>query len=138
MSNMKSVVAAAAITLASGRLELTAAQATSRKHSLKKIKVNKEGDGLFEIQVPVQFKAGEKFGYDGEVPKSMLDVFVDPKEVAARERAKAEALQEERRAIGVEVRADVCTRIRAAMAAIEMPNELRGKVLEAVNAAEAA
>jgi hypothetical protein len=137
MSSMKSVAAAAAITLASGRLELTAAQASSRKHSLKLVKETKSG-GIYEIAFPVQFKAGEKFGYDGEVPKSMLDVFVDPREVAARAREKAEAEQVERRAIAVEARADVCTRIRDAVAKIEMPEELRGSIVAAVDAAEIA
>lgn len=135
MSNMKSVVAVAAITLASGRLKLSDAQASSRKHSLKAIKAD---SGIYEIKFPVQFKAGERFGYDGEIPKSMLDVFVDPKEAAAREREQAEARARDRQTIAAGVRADVCTAIREGIGKLELPDELRAKVVEVVNAAEAA
>ena len=58
------------LTLASGRLQLSNAQAKPRLHNLKQI----DGD-IYEIIAPVQFKAGEEIGYDGEINKMlMLDV----------------------------------------------------------------
>lgn len=54
------------IDLFSGILELTRKQAEPRAHQLQDL-----GEGLYEITGHVQFKAGEKFGYDGEVTKAM-------------------------------------------------------------------
>jgi len=48
----------------SGRVKLSVEQAASRLHNLKDL-----GEGIFEIINPIEFKHGEKFGYDGDVPK---------------------------------------------------------------------
>jgi len=62
---------------------LTAAQASARSHNLKPL-----GDGRYQIANPVQFKAGEEFGYDGELPKALAEMLLDA------EIAKAEAMEE--------------------------------------------
>lgn len=54
------------VELFSGILELDKKQAAPRAHLLQDL-----GEGLYEITGPVQFKAGEEFGYDGEVTKAM-------------------------------------------------------------------
>ena len=53
----------------SGRVKLSVDQAASRIHNLKSL-----GDGVFEIVNPIEFKNGEVFGHDGEVPKVMASV----------------------------------------------------------------
>lgn len=55
------------ITLHSGVLSLTKAQAASRTYAL-----NNLGDGLYQVKAPVTFKRGEVFGYDGPLPKSFV------------------------------------------------------------------
>lgn len=56
------------VDLLSGVLDLTEDQARRRKGWLKKL-----DSGLFEIIKPVQFKAGEVFGFDGELSKYHLE-----------------------------------------------------------------
>ena len=48
--------------LFTGEITLTKKQASDRAHNLKAIKVDKEGNGLYEITGHVQFKAGEIIG----------------------------------------------------------------------------
>lgn len=57
------------VTVHSGILKLSKDQAKRRMHSLV---AEKKGKGLFEITSPVQFKAGEEFGYKGELPKNLV------------------------------------------------------------------
>lgn len=57
---------ATAITLHTGILGLTPAQAASRRAALTDL-----GEGLYQIQQPVQFKAGEVIAYDGPMTKAM-------------------------------------------------------------------
>lgn len=57
------------VTFAAGtRLGLTEAQARPRRHALVEIK-----RGVYETVSSVQFKAGEEIGFDGDVPKGLLD-----------------------------------------------------------------
>lgn len=56
------------VDLLSGVLDLNEDQARRRKGWLKKLE-----SGLFEIIKPVQFKAGEVFGFDGELSKYHLE-----------------------------------------------------------------
>lgn len=56
------------VDLLSGVLDLTDDQARRRKGWLKKLE-----SGLFQIIKPVQFKAGEVFGFEGELSKYHLD-----------------------------------------------------------------
>lgn len=48
-------------------LQLKKDQATSRAHALKSL-----GRALYLVEQPVQFKLGEKFGYDGPIDKTLL------------------------------------------------------------------
>lgn len=52
----------------SGVVLLTKDQASLRSNNLKDL-----DDGFFEILAPIQFKRGETLGFDGEVPKALLE-----------------------------------------------------------------
>ena len=71
MSKMKVYTAAAVITLHEGRVQLTQEQARRRKSQITSKRNQKSG--TYSIVKPVQFKVGECFGYDGEIPKAMLE-----------------------------------------------------------------
>lgn len=71
------------VTLTGGILELDADQVRRRANYLNKLE-----DGRFEILNPVNFKAGETFGFDGIVPKAIAKSMVDLDKV---EVVKAEA-----------------------------------------------
>ena len=60
------------VTLTGGILELDADQVRRRSLHIKKLE-----DGRFEIVKPVNFKAGETFGFDGDVPKAISKSMVD-------------------------------------------------------------
>lgn len=62
---MKYTVIAPFIQLHSGVLSLSKEQAETRMHNLRKVR------GGYEIVRPVQFKAGEQIGYDGELSHEM-------------------------------------------------------------------
>lgn len=62
-------VTAVSARINSGVLELTKEQAGPRLHNLKLIKGNK-----YEVLNTVEFKRGEVFGYDGDLPKVLADV----------------------------------------------------------------
>jgi len=50
-----------------GLVQLTEKQAKPRAHQLKPL-----GEGIFEIVQPIEFKAGEELGFDGEVNARLL------------------------------------------------------------------
>lgn len=60
-------VTATAVTINAGMLQLSLSQANRRRHLLKHVK-----DDMYEVISPVQFKKGEKIGYDGAVNKALL------------------------------------------------------------------
>lgn len=61
---MKKYIARAVVTLPAGCVRLDAAQLRTRAHNLTAL-----ADGAHRIERPIQFKAGESFEWDGEVPK---------------------------------------------------------------------
>lgn len=71
------------VTLTGGILELDADQARRRLHNLRKL-----DDGRFEIVRAVNFKAGETFGFDGDVPKAVAKSMIDLDKVDMTEEAK--------------------------------------------------
>jgi hypothetical protein len=73
-------VTAKAAVIPAGIIALDADQAKARSHNLKAA-----GTGRFEIVRPIEFKAGEEFGYDGALPKSIAEA-VD--EIETRRAAK--------------------------------------------------
>ncbi|MFA6121916.1 MAG: hypothetical protein WCT35_04885 [Sideroxydans sp.] len=81
-------VTAVSARLHAGVLVLTKEQARPRRHNLKEV-----GKGRYEIVNPVEFKLGEEFGYEGELPKALalnLTSAADA-EKAAKKAAEAEA-----------------------------------------------
>lgn len=66
MTAMEQYIATRPVTLQFGVIGLTEQQAMARLHNLDRL-----DNGKFRIVQPVQFKAGESFEYDGELPKSL-------------------------------------------------------------------
>ena len=54
--------------LVGGNVELDADQFRRRRHA-----VTKNEDGSYAVKNKIQFKAGEEFGYDGDVPKGLAE-----------------------------------------------------------------
>lgn len=79
-------VTARTITLNAGRVKLTDAQARDRAHNLRHI-----GGGAYEILRPINFKMGEKLGFDGDVRKDMASELMTPEQAAAAREAAARA-----------------------------------------------
>lgn len=75
---MKKYTAIGVVRLHAGVIQLTDEQAKSRIHLLI---VKSEKRGTYEIKpnATLTLKAGEEFGYDGVVPKSMANLLADPK-----------------------------------------------------------
>lgn len=63
---MKEYLAAAVITLHSGVVRLTKEQYSARMYALEKL-----GGDRYQINGAVQFKVGEAFGYEGDLPKTI-------------------------------------------------------------------
>lgn len=73
----------------SGRVALDPRQAAARAHAVEAVKGTA---GVFEVTAPIQFKRGERFGYDGDIPKAMAGEVSAAKAPAAPEApAKAAA-----------------------------------------------
>jgi hypothetical protein len=58
------------VEIGSGILELNKGQAAPR---IRARQITDLGEGLYEVTGVVQFKAGEEFGYDGEVGKALSE-----------------------------------------------------------------
>lgn len=69
---MQSYMATGPVSLHSGKIRLTDAQAKDRRKVLIA-----EGAGVYSVTGQIHFKAGEQFGYDGELPKGMGTAVVD-------------------------------------------------------------
>lgn len=73
---MQKFIAHAPVYLHSGSVKISDDQYKRRAHQLQESK----GKGVYEIvRGPVCFKAGEEFGYSGDIPKSMADIVADAK-----------------------------------------------------------
>lgn len=70
---MKQYQVTAICNLNSGLVELDQDQARRRKHNIKHVK-----DNVYGIVNPIQFKAGEKLGHDGDVNKALLSCLSPP------------------------------------------------------------
>lgn len=71
---MQRFLVAAPLRLNAGAvLELTPAQSGPRAAELRAV-----GEGVYEVQTSVQFKAGETIGYAGDLPKALASVLVPP------------------------------------------------------------
>lgn len=79
MAKLTRYQATSSVTLGAGAVVgLSAAQAESRRPALQAVT-----DGVFAAVAPLQFKAGEIFGYEGPLPKSLADS-LEPVGKAAR------------------------------------------------------
>lgn len=67
---MRRFTAVKTVTISSGTVELTDEQAKPRAR-----KLISQGDGRYKVFTQIQLKAGEEFGYDGILCKSVADVF---------------------------------------------------------------
>lgn len=81
----KYLIVAPATFGAGARLGLSKEQAAARAHALKEV-----AKGVYVAQQPVQFKAGEVVGIDGDLPKVLAELVDKPK--AKKAAAAAEAL----------------------------------------------
>jgi hypothetical protein len=88
---MKYTVTSAPARIHTGVLVLNKEQARRRRHNLKSL-----GKDRYEIVNPVEFKAGEVIGYEGDLPKAMADVMVDESEAKKIASKKAKAQSEEK------------------------------------------
>ncbi len=71
---MNEYIATSAVTLGTGtRVRLSAEQADVRMHCLARVGKGK-GSGTFDVQAPIQLKAGESFGCDSDLPKALADL----------------------------------------------------------------
>ncbi len=70
------------ITIQSGLLQLTPAQAKGRLHNLTEV-----ASGLFEVVKPVCFKAGESIGYEGDLPKNLVEFVIAEKKKVEKPKA---------------------------------------------------
>ncbi len=61
------------IEIGAGRVMLDADQFKTRSHNLSK----PDADGVCEIVKPIQFKAGETFGFDGDFGKHLSQFVID-------------------------------------------------------------
>ena len=82
------VVTGRMIEIHGGVLVLNKDQARRRANNLKR--TSKTGS-QFEVLRPVQFKQGEDFGYDGDLPKALHHLVVDKAEIEAEAKAEEKA-----------------------------------------------
>ena len=69
---MKTYITTAALRLGSGLIEIDRAQAAARAYALEKT----DTPDVYLISKPVEFKIGEKIGYDGAIPKGQAEAVV--------------------------------------------------------------
>ena len=111
---MKQFKTSAIVNLTAGNLELDKDQHRRRRHL-----VTANGDGTFAIVKSVQFKAGEEFGFDGEISNTLAaDVTpLTPKEAKALKKRLAPEKKKADAEAADKAEAD---RVEAATAAAEL------------------
>lgn len=89
----KCIVTAKSVSFGPGhRLQLSKAQASIRSHNLNQIDGN-----IYEVTNQVEFKGGEEFGFDGEVPKALMQmVETDQKMKAEKKKSPADSNKPEK------------------------------------------
>lgn len=68
---MKNCRTTAVVNLRAGNVRLNRDQYRRRQHLVESVKgdIKKSDEAVFKIVQPIQFKAGEEFGFDGDIPK---------------------------------------------------------------------
>jgi hypothetical protein len=72
------------VSINAGVVRLSAAQAKVRAHAVKLVKGEKDG-GIYEVTAQVQFKVGERFGFNGRLGKNGQLVVDAPRAEAVQE-----------------------------------------------------
>lgn len=103
------------LTVNSGQVQLTAAQALTRKHAIKPVEVDDTGAGLYAVVSPLQFKKGEKFGFDGDMGKTGVLRDLAAEQAAATDAALAELL--------AKLKPETAAAVRAELAAPAKPSK---------------
>lgn len=98
---MKKIQAATILVVSSGQVTLTPEQAKPRLHCLDIVKPGPR-TSVYAVNSPIQFKAGEEFGFDGDVGKN--GILSDP---AAEQLKTLEGLDQARATGKAEGRAEV-------------------------------
>ncbi len=108
-----------AVTVNSGQVKLTKAQAAVRGHAIRQIgKADKDGGAVYDVISPLCFKVGESFGFSGEANKA--GQLRDPE-------AEALAKMETEDRIRAEVRAEMEARHVKSLAGVKADFEARLK-----------
>lgn len=116
----KFIVTAISARLTSGVLVLTDKQAGVRSHNLRHL-----GKNRYEIVNPVEFKAGEEIGYEGDLPKALAENLTAKSDAEAAAK-KAAAAEEKARAKAEAEAAKARTKVEEdALAAWESDEQLR-------------
>jgi len=79
---MNKYIIIARLQLVAGVLTLTDDQSAPRAHNLKPL-----GKNRFEIINPVEFKAREEIGYEGDLPKALADLMIDADKTESRKKS---------------------------------------------------
>lgn len=111
---MNYTVTASSARLSTGVLVLTQKQASRRGHNLKAL-----GKNRYEIVNPVEFKAGEVIGYEGEIPKALADVLINEAEEKKENTKKAKAEAAAKAKAEAEAKAELESRFIALEAEIK-------------------
>ena len=82
---MKTYMSLQPVTIQFGLVQLNKEQAKSRMHNLTLV----DGD-KYQIVNAINFKAGEVFGFDGQLPKSMVDSLDTDSEQSKPKKKKAD------------------------------------------------
>jgi len=79
------------VTIHGGRVLLNEDQAKRRAHAIQPKKKNQK-KGVYKVIAPIQFKIGEEFGYDGEIPKTIAKLLTDLDYAKAADEAHKELI----------------------------------------------
>jgi membrane protein involved in colicin uptake len=113
---MKYIVTERVAVIVQGVMHLTDEQAKHRERNLKKL-----GKGRYEVIGAVQFKRGEEFGYEGDLPKNMAENLTTKEAAeAAAKKANAEAEKAAAKAAKEAEKADAKAAEEAAKVRVKM------------------
>jgi hypothetical protein len=110
---MKYTAIAVVAFAAGAELGLTKDQASARRHAITEHPKRK---GWYVASGPLQFKAGEEFQYDGDLPKGMAES-VEAQQKARQAKADAEAAEAKAKAEAIDAATKAVTEAEAALAA---------------------
>lgn len=89
---MKQLKTIEIVTITSGLLELTADQARRRSHLIQEVP---ERENVYEVLQPCTFKAGEEFGFEGDMYPGLAKFFEGEHKRLQNERSEKHAKNEQ-------------------------------------------